>query len=50
MISRLLSTENEKIVAVVGDAHVEGIAQGLRASGVDVRVIRLREITDSGQI
>jgi len=28
MISRLLSTENEKIVAVVGDAHVEGIAQG----------------------
>ena len=45
MISRLLSTENERVVAVVGDAHVEGIAQGLRKAGVDVKVIRLREIT-----
>jgi len=45
MVSRLLSTENEKIVAVVGDAHVEGIAQGLRKAGVDVKVIRLKEIT-----
>jgi hypothetical protein len=26
----------------VGDAHVEGIAQGLRKAGVDVKVIRIK--------
>ena len=41
-----LSGEHEKIVAIVGDGHVMGIEDLLRKEGLEVKVIRLRELID----
>ncbi|MDY6986030.1 MAG: TraB domain-containing protein [Candidatus Thermoplasmatota archaeon] len=44
MISELLKI-GINTVAVVGDAHVDGISEGLKANGVEVREVRLRDLT-----
>lgn len=41
-----LSKDHERIVAIVGDGHVRGIERYLREEGLEVKVIRLRELID----
>jgi len=44
MTNELIRIGAEKVVAVVGDAHVEGLSEGLQKAGADLIEVRLRDI------
>ncbi|MGQ0536024.1 MAG: TraB/GumN family protein [Methanobacteriota archaeon] len=41
-----VAARHPRIVAVVGDGHVAGLAEILRASGAEVEAVRLRELSE----
>ncbi len=43
-LARLVESGARRLVAVVGDAHVPGLAEALAARGISVRPIRLAEL------